>query len=596
MDDPQNKDETKPKGGKLKKKAEPKQKGILLPSTLSKYMHRNRELEDVTYFEYRSNYEYVTKFEDVPKKYRDKAFKIELNIDDLPETERSIRIPDIDFTEDNKRQFLRKGEKLINYSKLDEDGHVYLRDSPKIVFVPTYIDQAKGEAFYINLLAQHIPFRHLDELLVDCNGDSHETFMQAALSNRLIKRDDKIKKDLKQGKNLISYLNKMGKGKLILSEEEFQMLIYQCALSISKSRQLGASKSLKSLGELLKKEFPNFTQYMPFVLRNDDLVDPVGNKGRLKEQKRDLSYKIIEQLLRKFGTHSNINDLIEELNPEKFKKIIGKAAYNEYRESIQAFHSIYTNRLSKDQKLVVRRILRGMYSKNNRLHHIAAPAGYGKTDLIKNLIKLFRDGLDLDVLVTATTATAARLIDGETVHSAFKIHPLNFQELITPTSYQGGIIRKSDVIIIDECGMLTAENLEKVDSACRKAMAGSKLKHLANQPFGGKTVILFGDMLQLPPVLEEKIPTFQGNKIYKHRHLLESDLFMDNFKWLFLTINHRHKDKEFKEILNKVRLGMKNDEELLNWLKSKVCHTRSAFEAEGSLNPTGEKHKDHQKV
>jgi hypothetical protein len=405
----------------------------------------------------------------MPKVHQRKGnfYKIRKDLNSLEKKikKRRRRIPDVDMNREYKRRFLRQNEKLINFRSLDDDGHVYLRASPKIFFIPAYIDQIKGEAFYFKLLVENVPFRHVDELLVDMNGNEHETFMQAALANKLVLSENKVAKDLKTGNNMLYYLNRLSKGELILSEPQLQELIFRCAKTISESRNPGADISLKLLAKDVENYFPKFSRHMNFAITKDNLTDPVGDEGRLREQKLNIRDRILKEMFGYFGTESNINDLLRQLNPANFKHLIGKKAFDEQLKRIQKFHSMYKNRFSPDQQLAVRKILKGMYSTDSRCHYIAAPAGFGKTDLILNLVELFEKGLGLEVIVTAPTATAARLINGETVHSSFRIHPMNFNEHITPSSFRGGEIRKSEVIIVDECGMLTKELLEKIDAA-----------------------------------------------------------------------------------------------------------------------------------
>jgi hypothetical protein len=70
-----------------------------------------------------------------------------------------------------------------------------------------------------------------------------------------------------------------------------------------------------------------------------------------------------------------------------------------------------------------------------------------------------------------------------------------------------------------------------------------------NQLFGGINIILFGDLLQLPPI--------QGTAIYKLPEYLEGyDNIFDEFKYFELTTNMRqHSDTTFIELLNNLREG-----------------------------------------
>ena len=53
------------------------------------------------------------------------------------------------------------------------------------------------------------------------------------------------------------------------------------------------------------------------------------------------------------------------------------------------------------------------------------------------------------------------------------------------------------LIIIDEFSVIGQKMLSWIDSRCRQ---GKALEHL---PFGGISVILVGDIAQLPPVLDK---------------------------------------------------------------------------------------------
>jgi hypothetical protein len=120
--------------------------------------------------------------------------------------------------------------------------------------------------------------------------------------------------------------------------------------------------------------------------------------------------------------------------------------------------------------------------------------GTGKSFLLHSLMmKMELSALIVEVL--ATSGNAAVLVGGQTIHSF-----LNF--LNCNLSYQDQTwhsIASTQAIIIDEVSMLSGELLEKVDEICRQTTQGS----LKMKPFGGKHVILFGDLLQLAAVVKE---------------------------------------------------------------------------------------------
>ena len=103
------------------------------------------------------------------------------------------------------------------------------------------------------------------------------------------------------------------------------------------------------------------------------------------------------------------------------------------------------------------------------------------------------------VLVLAPTGVAAFNINGITVHSALSI-PIIAKDLdINGERLKQLQNRLQDVIyvIIDEKSMVGRRMLGTIDMRLRQAFP----EH-SNEPFGGRSIILFGDFGQLPPVLD----------------------------------------------------------------------------------------------
>ena len=109
-------------------------------------------------------------------------------------------------------------------------------------------------------------------------------------------------------------------------------------------------------------------------------------------------------------------------------------------------------------------------------------------------------------------------------------------------------------IIIDEFSMVKSDMLYQIDFRLREIMQ-------KNLPFGGVSVILEGDILQLPPVMAnfifEKPRAIQSETLYTFSPLWE------RFEVIFLTHNHRQaEDKAYADLLNRVRCGEVSDNDL----------------------------------
>jgi len=129
---------------------------------------------------------------------------------------------------------------------------------------------------------------------------------------------------------------------------------------------------------------------------------------------------------------------------------------------------------------------------------ITGRAGTGKSVLLKHLIgKLEREpGL---TLVLAPTGIAARNVNGWTLHRVFldMDHDVYFPHKNEwwQIFRNEGLISQCRNLIIDEASMVRADAIDRIDRSLRK------YKNNFEEPFGGVKLVLFGDLAQLPPIL-----------------------------------------------------------------------------------------------
>ena len=110
------------------------------------------------------------------------------------------------------------------------------------------------------------------------------------------------------------------------------------------------------------------------------------------------------------------------------------------------------------------------------------------------------------------------------------------------------------VIIIDEFSMVSADALYDVHKRLQEVF-------ISNDPFGGKSIILVGDLLQLPPV--------QGTPIYlrplsKKSHSLwtSDENLWQSFDVVTLDVNYRHGLSQWTCCLNRLRKGEMEPEDI----------------------------------
>lgn len=192
---------------------------------------------------------------------------------------------------------------------------------------------------------------------------------------------------------------------------------------------------------------------------------------------------------------------------------------------------------------------------------LTGKAGTGKTTLMRDLIEHLIAWKN-PALVLASTGIASINIWWQTVHSFFGV-PINQLELnnsnMNMRDEKIQTLQKCSMVIIDEISMLPANIIDYLDR---------KMQHVLknNQPFGGKRMLFVWDVFQLPPV-KTRLASGALN-------LYKSDLFFDalciwgsagKLKIINLETNYRQDaDRNFGEILDKIRNGTYSDDDLVS--------------------------------
>ena len=108
------------------------------------------------------------------------------------------------------------------------------------------------------------------------------------------------------------------------------------------------------------------------------------------------------------------------------------------------------------------------------------------------------------LLLLAPTGIATFNIHAKTIHSALKIHIKDMQPLKGRSlSIFQEEMRHIQYVLIDEMSFIGPKLLIQIDSRLREAFPKNK-----SAPFGGRSIILVGDLGQLPPVRDK--PVYAG--------------------------------------------------------------------------------------
>lgn len=218
---------------------------------------------------------------------------------------------------------------------------------------------------------------------------------------------------------------------------------------------------------------------------------------------------------------------------------------------------------------------------------LTGKAGTGKTTFLKKLRETSRK----NILVLAPTGIAAINASGVTIHSflQFPLSPYipgkgfisHDKRFLKMSQKKREILRSVSLLVIDEVSMVRPDLLDAIDNSLRKIRQSSR-------PFGGVQLLLIGDLRQLPPVVREEEWNLL-NPYYNSQYFYESQaLKKAGFRIVELTMVYRQSDKEFINILNRIRDG-EIDQQGLNELNRK-CLLKSPLNEEGYIRLTTHNH------
>lgn len=164
-------------------------------------------------------------------------------------------------------------------------------------------------------------------------------------------------------------------------------------------------------------------------------------------------------------------------------------------------------------------------------------------------------------IVLAPTGIAAINAGGSTLHSFFKLpfHPLlpndlryskrNIRETLKYNGEKRKIIREVELIIIDEISMVRADIIDFIDKVLRIYSRNMR------EPFGGKQLLLVGDIYQLEPVLKEEDRQFL-RPFYPSAFFFNAHVFREmRLVSIELRKVYRQTDPVFIGILDNIRSG-----------------------------------------
>ena len=195
---------------------------------------------------------------------------------------------------------------------------------------------------------------------------------------------------------------------------------------------------------------------------------------------------------------------------------------------------------------------------------LTGKAGTGKSTFMRHIAATIKK----KHIILAPTGIAAINAGGSTLHSFFKLpfHPLlptdkrystrNIRDTLKYNGEKTKLLREVELIIIDEISMVRADIIDFIDKVLRIYNRNMR------EPFGGKQLLLVGDIYQLEPVIKEDerqlLRPFYPSCFFFDAHVFrEMQLIAVELKKVY-----RQRDAQVISLLDHIRTSQVSDTDL----------------------------------
>ncbi len=202
---------------------------------------------------------------------------------------------------------------------------------------------------------------------------------------------------------------------------------------------------------------------------------------------------------------------------------------------------------------------------------VTGRAGTGKSTLLRALCGMIED----EHVVVAPTGLAAVNVGGQTIHSFFGLPPRLIRPEDIRRSRNGAVMRRLKMLVIDEVSMVRSDLMWAIDQSLRINRGRPR------EPFGGVRLVLFGDLHQLPPVVQEAEVAAHLEETYGGPFFFSVSALREGVGTYLLELLHvfRQSDEVLIDVLTHIR-GGDVEPEHLELLNSRVAPIRTLAEGE----------------
>lgn len=195
---------------------------------------------------------------------------------------------------------------------------------------------------------------------------------------------------------------------------------------------------------------------------------------------------------------------------------------------------------------------------------LTGKAGTGKSTFLRYIAATTKK----KYIILAPTGIAAINAGGSTLHSFFKLPfyplvptdirytPQHIRQTLKYNKEKIKIIRELELLIIDEISMVRADMLDFIDKVLRIYSGNMR------EPFGGKQLLMVGDVYQLEPVVtsdaRQILEPFYPSAFFFYAHVFRQMPLVS----IELRKVYRQSDPTFISILDHIRVSQVSDTDL----------------------------------
>ncbi len=332
------------------------------------------------------------------------------------------------------------------------------------------IHPKKGETFYLRLLLKHRRGATSFDDLRTVDGTLHETYRAACIAMDLTEDDSHWFETMSEAV-LVSHASSI--------RELFANIVLHC--EPSEPRAI----------------FDHFKDDM-----KEDLVRK-WSQGMSEDAAEERAYNdlllFIAEKLAEDGKQNKEYGLPTPQQPQEAEDYM-ETPQEEIDDNAEEYVRTNESLLNEEQVVLVSKVKECIDSSKQGLFRLDSPGGTGKTFTSNYLLAMVRSQGHIALASALSGIAATLLTQGTTFHKRFGV-PVpclaDDSSTITLQSKEAKIIRRAELLIVDEVSMMSHKLLDLLDRLLQDLMKN-------DQPMGGKTVLLLYDFRQLLPVVPGK--------------------------------------------------------------------------------------------